>query len=549
MNFYPLIISFVLSIVVCNGQTVGHFSNSQEAYNGYTLFSPATHTTTHLIDNCGYEVNRWTSNFLPGMASYLLDNGSLLRACKVNSPVFAGGGIGGRLEIKNWDDNLLWSYNIADSSHHQHHDIEPLPNGNILLIAWESKTRAQAIAAGRDSATFESALWPEKVIELKPIFPDSATVVWKWNLWDHLIQDHDPSQANYGVVSQHPELIDINYSTSDPKFSEDWIHMNSVDYNEELDQILLSSRNFNEIWIIDHSTTTAEAATHSGGNSGMGGDILYRYGNPIAYKRGALGDQVFFSQHDPQWIPKGYPDEDKIIIYNNGQGRPGGDASSVDIIVPPLNSSNNYDIAANQPYDPMDLDWSYPPVKSINFYSQIVSGADRLPNGNTLICEGNKGHFFEIDQTGNVVWEYINPVILGGPVSQGNLANNNPVFKIERYPSDYSAFDGRDLSPSAPVELNPVPYNCEIFDSTSTNIYDISANEVKIYPLPAQEKVHIKNTSLIVDASMYDLSGKLLYKNAARSLKLTIPLQFNSGIYLLKIETEKETSLHKIIIK
>ncbi|MGC8644373.1 MAG: hypothetical protein ACP5XB_31305, partial [Isosphaeraceae bacterium] len=59
----------------------------------------------------------------------------------------------------------------------------------------------------------------------------------------------------------------------------------------ELDQILLSVHSFSEIWIIDHGTTTAEAATHKGGRSGKGGDLLYRWGNPQAYRAGTAADQ------------------------------------------------------------------------------------------------------------------------------------------------------------------------------------------------------------------------------------------------------------------
>ena len=63
------------------------------------------------------------------------------------------------------------------------------------------------------------------------------------------------------------------------------MHCNGLDYNSALDQIALSCRGMNEVYIIDHSTTTEEAVGHTGGNAGKGGDILYRWGNPSVPQR------------------------------------------------------------------------------------------------------------------------------------------------------------------------------------------------------------------------------------------------------------------------
>src|SRR5690606_15913622 len=103
---------------------------------------------------------------------------------------------------------------------------------------------------------------------------------------------------------------------------------NAIDYNPQLDQIMISTREFSELWIIDHSTTTAEAAGHTGGRSGKGGDILYRYGNPAAYNRGTRADQKFFYQHDAQWIEPGLPGAGNILVFNNGWNRVDGSSFS-----------------------------------------------------------------------------------------------------------------------------------------------------------------------------------------------------------------------------
>ena len=148
--------------------------------------------------------------------------------------------------------------------------------------------------------------------------------MWQWNAWDHLIQDYDASVDNYGVVADHPELLDINFigATGNQAGRADWMHCNGIDYNAVLDQIVLSCKNMNEIYIIDHSTTTAEAAGHTGGNSGKGGDLLYRWGNPQAYDSGLSSDQQLFGQHDVQWIEEGRAGAGDLLLFNNGVGRP-----------------------------------------------------------------------------------------------------------------------------------------------------------------------------------------------------------------------------------
>ena len=94
----------------------------------------------------------------PGNSVYLLDDGSLLRSCREFNPTFdARGGVGGRLQRIGWDGDVIWNFKFSDDQYCQHHDIEPMPNGNVLLIAWERKSREQAIAAGRDPDKLHAA--------------------------------------------------------------------------------------------------------------------------------------------------------------------------------------------------------------------------------------------------------------------------------------------------------------------------------------------------------------------------------------------------------
>ena len=426
----PLCIALFLTPLVAQEAERGLILNSEGAFDGYTLYTPLRSNSTYLLNMEGEIVHEWKSEHHPSNSAYLLPNGNLMRSAKVlgNAVFGSRGPSGGRVELFDWEGNRLWDYVYSNDNHHQHHDIEPLPNGNVLILAWERKSKEEAIAAGRNPDTVsDRGMFPDTVVEVKRKGPTSGDIVWKWSAWDHLIQDHDPSKANYGDVSAHPERLDINLN---PRPRPDWMHTNAIDYNPELDQIILSPRSFHELIVIDHGTTTQEAASSSGGKSGRGGNILYRWGNPANYRAGTPADQQFFSQHDTRWVQAGQPGAGNLTIFNNGARRPDGDWSSIDEIVPPLNSDGTYHLEAGKAFGPEKPTWSYasPGV----FYSSFISGAERLPNGNTLICSGAEGIFFEVTPGKKIVWQYLNPVSLPPAGPEGP----HSVFRVVRYAKD-----------------------------------------------------------------------------------------------------------------
>ena len=414
-----------------------------EAFQGYTIVSPLRSTNTFLVDMRGEVVHTWKGGYTPTFGIYLLDNGNLLRAGHdPDNFYYREGGQGGIVQEISWDGAVVWEYKYSDRHHVQHHDIEPLPNGNVLLLAWEKKTGHQTVLAGRDPKMITNdGLWPEHLVEVRPIRPKGGEVVWEWHVWDHLIQDRDPKLRNYGKPDQHPERVYINgdfgrrmdseaeiarlkalgyiadsphaggQPTLDPTRNKDWNHANSISYNPDLDQIAMSVLRFSEIWIIDHSTTTEEAAGRSGGNGGKGGDLLYRWGNPQTYLgRGFAQRQQLFSQHDARWIPNGWPGVGNLIVFNNGRGRFDGAYSSVDEIRLPKNSRGAYGTkGANLPAE-AEVVWSFSGSEDERFYASHISGAERLPNGNTLICVGIQGRIFEVTRQGKTVWDYLNPI-------------------------------------------------------------------------------------------------------------------------------------------
>ena len=216
-HFIQLIITLCLSYFSCIAQqTVGLISyNPDLSSAGYNLIFPHNQSNVFLLNECGQIVHQWMDEpgFNPGNSAYILENGNLVK-CKrkstsaVNDPIWAGGG-GETVEIRTWENELLASFTLNDSLFRLHHDVAPLPNGNVLMISWELKTKEEAIKAGRTPENLDQdKLWPEAILEWNP---ESDSIVWEWHVWDHLIQDFDSSQDNFGVVADHPELVNINY--------------------------------------------------------------------------------------------------------------------------------------------------------------------------------------------------------------------------------------------------------------------------------------------------------------------------------------------------
>jgi hypothetical protein len=456
-------------------QTVGTFLNTPESYNGYTLLDPMGSTNTHLIDNCGHVINTWTSDYASGGACYLLDDGSLVRGCRV-SGAFSGGGVGGRLERRSWDNALLWSLDWADEDKHHHHDFAWMPNGNVLVLAWEVRSAEEAGAAGRINP---QTMWPESITEIAPTAPSGGDVVWEWHAWDHLIQNADSTLPQFGDPSEFPGKIDVNFGAVGGSggpggaSSGDWTHANALAFNPELNQIALSSRRFSEIWILDHNTTSQEAA-------GPAGDLLYRYGNPEAYGRGTAEDRKFFGQHDVQWLPEGHPQEGQLAVYNNGGDRPECLCSSVDVWEPPLLNNGTYSLLNSAPFGPAAASWTYPETLNLGFFSPNISGVQPQPNGNYLICEGAAGHLFEVTQGGEIVWDYVNPEGNFGVSPQGSTPQQNNVFRAYRYGPDYPGFQGRDMTPGEPLE-GASSFACELHQ-----VEDTTSSGTNPLPLPRQ---------------------------------------------------------------
>jgi hypothetical protein len=488
-----VILSAALSVALLTAllRLLVSLADQPRPFPGYTLVAPLLSTETLLVDMQGNVVRTWASEYTAGQEAYLLENGHLLRAgqLRMEERLLAGPAAGGRIQEFTWDGQLVWDFKFHNDKQVPHHDFTRLPSGNVLLIVWEKKTAEETVVAGRRPESVASPWLADSLIEIHPTGKTTGEIVWEWHVWDHLIQDQDPARSNYGEVAAHPELIDINFGESlaaelsrtvlsagqdaqrkndlstlrsigyvgspaprvGPGITPDWTHVNAVAYNAELDQIMLTVRAFSELWIIDHSATTAQAAGHTGGRSGKGGDLLYRWGNRQAYRAGTNADQRLFAPHDGHWIPPGRPGAGHALVFNNGLDRPGGDYSSVDEIVLPLDSSKRYAREPRTSYGPEEPVWSFTAPRRTDFSAGFMSGAQRLPGGNTLICDGVAGTIFEVTPGKAVVWRYTcAPSTRAGPGGQGAPRGRSgkepwPLYRAYRYAADYPGLAGRDL--------------------------------------------------------------------------------------------------------
>ncbi len=357
--------------------------------------------TSYLVNKQGAKLLEWTfSNrlgndleLLSPTASPLLPNGGMIGMFKSTSPSpdISFGGFGGIVKLLDTSGNDVWEYEHSSDNVLAHHDVELLPNGNVLFIAWERVSAADAQAAGIDT---QIDIFPEVLIEVNP---DTDEIIWEWHSFDHLVPEGSS-------VPNNPQLIDFNYNTVNLASNGDILHANAIEYDAVNDIIYLSVNFYHEVWAIDHSTTTEEARNSEGGNRNKGGNLLYRFGNPEAYGN-TQGQRIFYNNHHINTIPNGYPGAGNVLVYVNGNNVPGVPEGSEQSFVYELDlpEPDNFNLQADTNNEP-EVVWSFT-SSTPRLYNRVVSGAMRLQNGNTLICEGDYG-FWEVTPSKEVVWLY-----------------------------------------------------------------------------------------------------------------------------------------------
>jgi hypothetical protein len=557
MNNIKFTFSFLVIILLA-------FNLKAQQWNGLTYYGNSGSAMGYLIDTNSTVVKTftYTGSGNNGYSTHMMPGGYVWRTVSNTGNILTGGGMTGRIQKWSYSNILLWDYTYSSSTYCLHHDHCPLPNGNVLVISYDVKTATDASNAG---ATSSITIWAEKVMELQPVGTNSAIVVWEWKVWDHLVQNLYPTKANYQTsIVNHPELLNINYQTQ-----KDWMHMNGIDYNPVLDQIIVSSHNLNEWYIIDHSTTTAQAAGHTGGNSGKGGDFLYRWGNPAAYQ--ATGTKILSVTHDAHFIPEGSPNSGYAVGINN-QGSTGPKTTVDQIALPRV--GYNYTISLGSQYTPT----SFTNRHISSGYTSNMGSVDQFPNGNQMVCLATAGTIYEINAAGTTLWTKTT----GGTTPQShryttcfinNAAPPQPSISVSG--SDLVStsgttyqwyLDGDLIAGATSQTITPASSGIYVVRTTDTNgcvyvysqgyVYALStgidalniSNAIHVYPNPSSGVVNI-NAGALGDQSynvtIYDMTGKVLITvNDANTIDMS---ELSNGIYFVNITGENGISVTKKI--
>ena len=552
-------------------ETETRYWDSVNTYNGYTLFGVMG--KTYLIDMEGYIVHQWNVGTNP----HLLDNGDVLDASKSDPSGFSG-----FIEL-DWNGNTVWQYNETRTGYFPHHDWTRIFNKKLnayttLYIANKNVSQDSVLAAGANPASgTHTGVQLDAIVEVDM----SGNIVWEWWFFNHIIQDYDSTKPNYvgagKTVANYPNKININMPGNPLK--SDWLHCNSIDYNDSLGQIVINSVQ-GEFYIIDHDNTfiagnptgsIALAATSAG-------DFLYRFGDPSRYNQGSApttsstGNKQIGGSHHVHWVAPGLPGAGNIQIFNNGEYLMERVSQSYIFEVNPYYNSAKVNTGAYvNPPDAGYYTWIYPDKDAMkanklisnqvvwiycskndqNFYSTIGGSEQRLPNGNTLICSDTQGHLFEVSSDDStIVWEYINPVTTDGikQIITDQYPMYNSVFRAFRFTADDPELKGRTLTRTQTI-TDKTPNYLTPSDLLTTGVSQTIQTPKLFalhqnYPNPFNPSTSISynlpvNCKVTVD--VYNMLGQLVAKlvDAEQSVgewKTTWNARVASGIYFYKLE-------------
>jgi hypothetical protein len=405
-----------------------------KCWNGYTLFM-ARETGPALVDMNGNVVHLWKG--LHGFPAKLLPGGQVMASLGVRSPKYGFMDYTDVVQV-DWDGNVVWKFDqyeyIEDPGQEgiwmarQHHDYQREGNpvgyyapsldpkvegGNTLILGHKDVT---------DPRISDKPLLDDVIYEVNW----DGDIIWEWVCSEHF-DEMDFSEAARNAMARNPTMVVGQGQIGD------WMHMNSVstlgpnrmfeegDQRFHPDNIIWDGRQTNIIAITDKES----------------GKIVWQIGPDYDRDQSLRKMGWIIGQHHAHMIPHGLPGEGNILVFDNGgfagYGSPNPGA-------PTGHNDALRDYSRIIEFDPVTLKvvWQYsyveagflPKMNNSDFYSPLISSAQRLPNGNTLITEGSMGRIFEVTITHEIVWEYISPYY-------GINHNANFVYRAYRVPYDW----------------------------------------------------------------------------------------------------------------
>ena len=508
-----LVLNSLITVLICAcsfdslKSQDGILYNSDMSQEGYVL---CTHDfNTFLIDQCGQIVNTWSAWNIDYHAK-LTDEGNIYYLDN------------GKIYERDWEDNIVVEIEHNVTGLRLVYDIVKMKNGNYLVNCRWSISSSEIEELGWDENLGGFNLI-DGIVEINP----EGEVVWSWNIKEHTVQDQIEDATNFGSVEDNPQLMNIRaISDFDWKFGEAFM-FNGIDYNEELDLILISVRKMSEFIIIDHSTTTEEAASNIGGDYDKGGDILYRWGNPKNYQPNTIVERQLFYQHNPNWIKYG-DHEGSIIVFNNGLSTNTG--SSVIIVNPDTDDDGNF-IMIDSTFSPTTPERKIDSEKFDSKSSGYTSGAKVMENGNIYITSGNWDQFIEITPDDEIAWNY-------------KLEGNRYTYRTEKYPPSHPGLADKDFSVEGTIESPPSNYECTDFTTSTT---DITKNDIRILHDPIGQTISFQTRiEERLSINGFDLMGRKIFNEINLRSEDNIDVsQIKNQIIILNIKSGQNQSITK----
>jgi hypothetical protein len=358
-------------ISVEEGESGVIFYNQEKAYKGYNLYATRSTSEAFLLDMEGQMVHRWT--YPPKRSGgstpvVMLENGDLVV-------------IKTYLELLriDWNSEFTWKKKLG-----AHHDVARAPDGSFYVIVRDVREH-------RDLMVNFPA-----IVHLTA----DGEEIGRWSTYDHLDElksvldtqsflDTVLDSALGGLSEQGGESSELKKKIAYRRYHYNYFHMNGIDVlpanlsgkgnsRFRMGNLLVCFRNVNQIAVL-------EKDSHR---------VLW-----------AWGEGELEWPHHPTMLENGH-----ILVFDNGVQRGFSRVVELD----PVAGAIVWEYTADPPED---------------FHSYYRGSAQRLPNGNTLICESDKGRVFEVTEEGEVVWMWLNPIT-------SRRGYREVLYRMLRWPAD-----------------------------------------------------------------------------------------------------------------